>query len=179
MNTNLLYTEESYKIRGACFEVYKEKGCGFVEAVYQECLEIEFELQKLLYVPQPRLELAYKGRKLKSEFQPDFICFGKIVVKFESCLRVGRRAPLSSPQLLEGHRPQAWPAHQLRSPPRRGARKNCAMNHRSCTFINHGRHGRHGKGTDGSTLLIESHTAAGARASLENGFSIPCSPCIP
>jgi GxxExxY protein len=80
----LIYEEESYKIRGACFEVYKEKGCGFVEAVYQECLEIEFELQKLLYVPQPRLELAYKGRKLKSEFQPDFICFGKIVVELKA-----------------------------------------------------------------------------------------------
>ena len=80
----LIYEEESYKIRGACFEVYKEKGCGFVEAVYQECLEIESELQGLLYVPQPRVELAYKGRKLRSEFQPDFICFGKIVVELKA-----------------------------------------------------------------------------------------------
>ena len=37
----ILYKEESYQIMGACFEVYKEKGCGFLEAVYQECLEIE------------------------------------------------------------------------------------------------------------------------------------------
>ena len=80
----LIYEEESYRILGACFEVYKEKGCGFVEAVYQECLQIEFELQGLLYVPQPRLELAYKGRKLRSEFQPDFICFGKIVVELKA-----------------------------------------------------------------------------------------------
>ena len=80
----LIYEEESYKIRGACFEVYKEKGCGFVEAVYQECLEIEFKLQGLLHVPQPRLELAYKARKLRSEFQPDFICFGKIVVELKA-----------------------------------------------------------------------------------------------
>jgi len=35
----LKYKPESYKIRGAIFEVYKEKGCGFLEAVYQECLE--------------------------------------------------------------------------------------------------------------------------------------------
>ena len=80
----LIYEEESYRILGACFEVYKEKGCGFVEAVYQECLEIEFDLQELLYVPQPRLELAYKGRKLRSEFQPDIICFGKIVVELKA-----------------------------------------------------------------------------------------------
>lgn len=38
----LLYEEEKYKILGACFEVYKDKGCGFLEAVYQECLEIEY-----------------------------------------------------------------------------------------------------------------------------------------
>ena len=38
----LLYEGESYQILGACFEVYKEKGCGFLEAVYQECLAIEW-----------------------------------------------------------------------------------------------------------------------------------------
>ena len=41
MGTNIIYKEESYRIMGACFEVYKEKGCGFLEAVYQECMEIE------------------------------------------------------------------------------------------------------------------------------------------
>jgi len=41
----LLFKEESYKIMGACFEVYKEMGCGFLESVYQECLELEFSLQ--------------------------------------------------------------------------------------------------------------------------------------
>ena len=71
----LLFADETFAIRGACFEVYKEKGCGFVEAVYQECLEIEFQLRGLLFVPQPRLEVEYKGRKLRAEYQPDFICF--------------------------------------------------------------------------------------------------------
>ncbi len=37
---DLIYEDLTYKIRGALFEVYKEKGCGFVEGVYQECLEI-------------------------------------------------------------------------------------------------------------------------------------------
>ena len=41
MNTNLLYEQESYQIIGACFEVYREKGCGFLEPVYRECMEIE------------------------------------------------------------------------------------------------------------------------------------------
>lgn len=73
--SKLLLEKETSAIRGACFEVYREKGCGFVEAVDQECLEIEFALQKVPFVPQPRLELAYKGRQLRGEFQPDFICF--------------------------------------------------------------------------------------------------------
>ena len=41
----ILYADESYRIMGACFEVYKIKGCGFLEPVYQECLEIELELR--------------------------------------------------------------------------------------------------------------------------------------
>lgn len=43
----IIYREESYAIMGACFEVYKEKGCGFLEGVYQECLALEFELQQV------------------------------------------------------------------------------------------------------------------------------------
>jgi len=42
MKTQLLFNEESYKIIGACFEVYHEKGCGFLEPVYQECKEIDY-----------------------------------------------------------------------------------------------------------------------------------------
>jgi len=41
MKTELLFKEESYLIIGACFEVYREKGCGFLEPVYQGCMEIE------------------------------------------------------------------------------------------------------------------------------------------
>ena len=37
--TELLYKEKVYKIQGAIFEVYKEVGTGFLEAVYQESLE--------------------------------------------------------------------------------------------------------------------------------------------
>jgi hypothetical protein len=33
---DLILKDECYKIMGACFEVYKEKGNGFFEAVYQE-----------------------------------------------------------------------------------------------------------------------------------------------
>jgi PD-(D/E)XK nuclease superfamily len=47
--TEVVYKKESYAIIGACFEVYNGKGCGFLEPVYQECLAIEFEYQRILF----------------------------------------------------------------------------------------------------------------------------------
>jgi len=54
---DLIYKEEAFKIMGTCFEVYKDKGCGFLEPVYQECLEIELALQGVPFVPQKSLTL--------------------------------------------------------------------------------------------------------------------------
>ena len=62
MRADILFKEESYKIIGACFEVYKEKGAGFLETVYQECLSIEFEDVQVPCLEQERLKLSYKGR---------------------------------------------------------------------------------------------------------------------
>jgi len=39
----IMYKDESYAIQGAVFEVYREMGCGFLEAVYQECLLKELQ----------------------------------------------------------------------------------------------------------------------------------------
>jgi GxxExxY protein len=58
MESNLLFKDESYKIMGACFEVYKTMGCGFLESVYQECLAIEFAAQGIPFIEQPRLNLT-------------------------------------------------------------------------------------------------------------------------
>jgi len=82
--SEIIYREESYQIMGSCFEVYKEKGCGFLEAVYQECLELELGDQSLAFVAQPKLGLTYKGRTLRQTYAPDFICFGKIVMEIKA-----------------------------------------------------------------------------------------------
>jgi len=82
--TDIIYKEDSYKLKGAFFEVYKEKGCGFLEDVYQECLEIEFELQGIEFVDQYPLKLEYKKRPLRKKYIPDFICFGKIIVEIKA-----------------------------------------------------------------------------------------------
>ncbi len=84
MKTELLFKEESYKIVGACFEVYREKGCGFLEPVYQECVEIELRLRGIPFMPQKPLALEYKGCPLRSKYVPDFICHDKIVVELKA-----------------------------------------------------------------------------------------------
>lgn len=102
----LLYEEETYRLRGAIFEVYKEKGCGFLEAVYQECLEIELGVQNVPFVAQPKLELDYRGQKLKSTYEPDLICFGQIIVELKavSALADEHRAQIHNYLKATGHR---------------------------------------------------------------------------
>lgn len=84
MANELLFKDECYRIQGAIFEVYREKGCGFAEGVYQESLEIEFDLQAIPFVAQPELKLTYKERSLRSTYRPDFICFESIIIELKA-----------------------------------------------------------------------------------------------
>jgi GxxExxY protein len=82
--TEIIYKNESYAIIGALFEVYNEKGCGFLEPVYQECLSIEFEHQRIPAIAKPSLTLSYRGRILNQTYQADYICFEKIIVELKA-----------------------------------------------------------------------------------------------
>ncbi len=82
--SEIIYKQESYDICGAVFEVYNEMGCGYLEAVYGECLAREFAARGIEYVCQPELVVEYKGHLLEQRYKPDFICFGKIVVEIKS-----------------------------------------------------------------------------------------------
>ena len=85
--SNLIHEQKTYEILRACFEVYREKGCGFLEGVYQECLEVEFGLRALPAKPLVTLPLSYKGRAL-SKVQADFICFDQILVELKAVSRL-------------------------------------------------------------------------------------------
>ena len=82
--TDLIYSEESYKILGTCMEVYNQMGCGFLESVYHECLEIEFTKQNIPFKSHERLNLDYKDVPLKKGFEADFICFDKIILEIKA-----------------------------------------------------------------------------------------------
>ena len=80
----LLYSEQSYTINGAAFRVYNKLGHGFLEAVYQEALEIEFQRQGIPYEREKELTIVYDGVELKQTYKADFICFGKIIVELKA-----------------------------------------------------------------------------------------------
>ena len=69
---------------GACFEVYKEKGCGFLEAIYQECLELELGLQGLSFQAQVPIALTYKEKPLQQRYVADLVCYDKILVELKA-----------------------------------------------------------------------------------------------
>ena len=74
----------TYKIIGAAMEVHKELGCGFLEAIYQEALEREFLTQKILFKPQPVINILYKCKPLNKKYQPDFICYNEVIVEIKA-----------------------------------------------------------------------------------------------
>jgi GxxExxY protein len=80
----LLFEEEAFLIRGAVFEVSREMGAGFLEAVYHECLALEFTRKDILFASQPSLQLNYKGVRLQRTYMPDFVCFDRILVELKA-----------------------------------------------------------------------------------------------
>lgn len=77
----ILFKEESYAIQGAVYEVYREMGCGFLESVYQECMEIELRNRGIPFVSQQELRLMFKGTPLNQSYKPDLICYDSIIVE--------------------------------------------------------------------------------------------------
>jgi GxxExxY protein len=92
-----IYKDEGYKLMGAAFEVYNDRGYGLVEDIYQECLEIELELQSIPFRSKQELICFYKGRQLKKRFVPDLFVFGVLVVELKA---VSTLAPEHEAQLI-------------------------------------------------------------------------------
>jgi len=65
-------------------EVHRELGSGFLEAVYQEALGKEFEIQEIPFEPQPLVEIYFKGKPLDKKYQPDYLCFDSVIVEIKA-----------------------------------------------------------------------------------------------
>lgn len=93
---DLLY-DEVFRIRGAVFEVYRELGNGFLEAVYQECLSFEFDRAGVVFEAFKPLTLTYKNKVLQQTYQPDFVCYDKIIIELKATAAI---APEHRAQVL-------------------------------------------------------------------------------
>jgi GxxExxY protein len=79
----LLFADETFRIRGAVFEVYRTMGPAFLEAVYQECLAMEFAERGIPFAALQPLAIQYKGRPLRQRYTPDFVCFERVVLELK------------------------------------------------------------------------------------------------
>jgi GxxExxY protein len=80
----LLYEREAFQIRGAVFEVYRAMGAGFLEAVYQECLGVEFLRRGVAFEAFRPLGLIYRGEPLRQTYIADFVCYDRIIVELKA-----------------------------------------------------------------------------------------------
>ena len=78
-------------------EVHRELGSGFLEAVYHEALEKEFQLQGVPYKSQPAVKIKYKGESLKKTYHPDFLCYEEIIVEIKA---LSQLSPTEEAQIL-------------------------------------------------------------------------------
>jgi len=82
--SELLFRDESYAIVGACIQVHETMGQGFLEAVYHECLEIEFAKQNIPFLSKHPLRLNYNGQVLEKTYEADFILYDQILLEIKA-----------------------------------------------------------------------------------------------
>ena len=87
-DNKLLFPDESFAIRKVVFDVNREMGSGFVEAVYQECMERELTEKRIPFRSQVELNLQYKGEPLTQTYKPDIICYEKIIVELKAVSKI-------------------------------------------------------------------------------------------
>ena len=70
--------------------VSNELGCGFLEAVYQEALAMEFIDCGIPFETEKRINISYKNRLLKKEYIADFVCFEQVIIETKAIAKITR-----------------------------------------------------------------------------------------
>ena len=88
---DFLLKKECYRIYGCIFSVNKKLGSGFLEAVYQEALEIELRQNSIPFVPQQEFKIIYAGIPLKSKYVADIVCFNEIIIELKAVSQINEQ----------------------------------------------------------------------------------------
>jgi GxxExxY protein len=87
----------TYAIIGAAIEVHRQLGCGFLEPVYQEAVQVELARRAIPFLREEKFPISYKGCTLESYYKPDFICFGAVIVELKA---LGRLTSVEEAQVI-------------------------------------------------------------------------------
>jgi GxxExxY protein len=82
--TELVMKNEVYAVMGAAIEVHRELGPGFLEAVYQEAMELELAARRVPFQRQQVLQMSYKGRPLVKQYVADIVTHGCMIVELKA-----------------------------------------------------------------------------------------------
>ncbi|MBI3922334.1 MAG: GxxExxY protein [Armatimonadetes bacterium] len=93
---------QTYAIIGAAMEVHRQLGHGFLEGVYQDALEIELTLRGIPFDREAEVPVDYKGRRLKSSYRADFICYGEVVVELKALAKLTNNEMAQGINYLKG-----------------------------------------------------------------------------
>jgi len=83
-----LFKHECYEINSCIYAVNRKLGTGFLEAVYQEALEIELRRRNIPFVKQKELEIFYDGIPLSNKYIADIICYNKIIIELKAVTNI-------------------------------------------------------------------------------------------
>jgi GxxExxY protein len=87
----LLFRDESFNLIGAAIAVHSELGSGFLEAVYQEALEVEFRKRQIPFKSQAPLPIYYSGQLLEKSYIADFICYEEIIIELKALNKLSNK----------------------------------------------------------------------------------------
>lgn len=87
-NNNLIYKDEVYRIIRAAMNVSNTLGSGFLEAVYQEALEIELRDNSIPFEQQKGIKITYKNKILNKDYIADFVCFDNIILEIKAIKQI-------------------------------------------------------------------------------------------